>query len=237
MRQADLHIQELEIIFGNKDYFQMEEIFAFYQSYEPNIAKSTVNWRIYSLIKSSRIKRIGRGKYMCGNSTTFMPQIAPKVFKINHFIKTNFPYLKYTIWHVSEINSLSQHLINKDTYYVEVERDAINAVFEQLREKFKYVLRGKTNEDVYFGESIIVVRALVTGAPTQIVNKVPTTTIEKLLVDFFSDQEFDFLQGNELTHIFNNAFLKYTINRDKLLRYASRKAKREQIAEFIKTIK
>jgi hypothetical protein len=237
MRQTDLHIQELEVAFGNKDYFQVEDIFAFYQSYEPNIAKSTVNWRIYTLIKSALIKRIGRGKYRCGNSTIFMPEIAPKVLKINHFIKTNFPYLNYIIWHVSEINSLSQHLINKDTYYVEVERDAINAVFEQLREKFKYVLRGKTNEDVYIGENIIVVRSLVTGAPTQIVNKVPTTTIEKLLVDFFADQEFDFLQGYELTHIFNNAFSKYTINTDKLLRYASRKAKREQIAKFIKTIK
>ena len=237
MKQTDLHIEELQVAFGNKDYFQVEDVFTFYHSYEPNIAKSTVNWRIYTLIKTAFIKRIGRGKYKCGNSITFIPQISTKAVKLNGFIKTNFPYLNYIIWHVSEINSLSQHLINKYTCYIEVERDAVNAVFEQLREKFKYVLRGKTNEDVYIGESIIVVRALVTGSPTQTVNKVPTTTIEKLLVDFFSDQEFDFLQGYELTHIFNNAFSKYTINRDKLLRYASRKAKREQIAEFIKTIK
>lgn len=152
-------------------------------------------------------------------------------------MKTNFPYLNYIIWHISEINSISQHLINKDTYYVEVERDAIDAVFEQLREKFKYVLRAKTNEDVYFGESVIIVRSLVTGSPTQSINIVPTTTIEKLLVDLFTDKEFKFLHGYELTHIFNNAFSKYTINIDKLLRYASRKAKREQISEFIKTIK
>ena len=80
-------------------------------------------------------------------------------------------------------------------------------------------------------------RSVVTGSPTQLARNVPTTTIEKLLVDLFSDKEFEFLQGYELTHIFNNAFSKYTINIDKLLRYASRKAKREQISEFIKTIK
>jgi hypothetical protein len=237
MKQTDLHIQELLGEFGNREYFQVEDLFAFYQSFEPTVAKSTVNWRIYTLVKTEIIKRIGRGKFKCGNSITFTPQITPKALKINSFVKTNFPYLNYIIWHISEINSVSQHLINKDTYYVEVERDAIDAVFEQLREKFKYVLRGKTNEDVYFGESVIVVRSLVTGSPTQSRNKVPTTTIEKLLVDLFADKEFEFLQGYELTHIFNNAFSKYTINIDKLLRYASRKAKRDQISEFIKTIK
>lgn len=237
MRQTDLHIRELQAEFGNKEYFQVEDLFAFYQSFEPTIAKSTVNWRIYTLVKTDVIKRIGRGKYNCGNGNAYTPQITPKALKINSFVKTNFPYLNYIIWHISEINSVSQHLINKDTYYVEVERDAIDAVFEQLREKFKYVLRGKTNEDVYFGESIIVVRSLVTGSPTQLASNVPTTTIEKLLVDLFADKEFEFSQGYELTHIFNNAFSKYTINIDKLLRYASRKGKREQIAEFIKTIK
>jgi hypothetical protein len=237
MRQTDLHIQELQADFGNKEYFQVEDLFTFYQSFEPTVAKSTVNWRIYTLVKTDVIKRIGRGKYNCGIGNAFMPQITPKALKINVFVKTNFPYLNNIIWHISEINSVSQHLINKDTYYVEVERDAIDAVFEQLREKFKYVLRGKTNEDVYLGESVIVVRSLVTGSPTQLVSNVPTTTIEKLLVDLFSDKDFEFLQGYELTHIFNNAFSKYTINIDKLLRYASRKAKRGQIAEFIKTIK
>jgi len=237
MRKTELHIEKLQEVFGNKDYFQVEDLFVFYQSYDPIVAKSTVNWRIYTLLKTGVVKRIGRGKYKCGNGNTFTPQISEKALKINNLMKNNFPYLKYITWHISEINSVSQHLINKDTYYVEVERDAVDTVFEQLREKFKYVLRGKTNEDVYFGESIIVVRSLVTGSPVQLVKNVPTTTIEKLLVDLFCDKEFEFLQGYELTHIFNNAFSKYTINVDKLLRYASRKAKRDQLSEFIKTIK
>jgi len=99
------------------------------------------------------------------------------------------------------------------------------------------VLKVKTSEDLYFGKSVIVVRPLVTGSPSQLSINVPTTTIEKLLVDLFSDKEFEFLQGYELTYIFNNAFSKYTINLDRLLRYASRKEKRTVIADYIKTIK
>lgn len=46
MKQTDLHIQELLAEFGNREYFQLEDLFAFYQSFEPTVAKSTVNWRI-----------------------------------------------------------------------------------------------------------------------------------------------------------------------------------------------
>ncbi len=237
MRKTELHIEELKEMFGNNESFQIADLHAFFQSFDSKIAKSTVNWRIYSLVKTNIIQRIGHGTYKLGTGKLFLPQISQRAIKINSFMKTNFPYLKYLIWHVSEINFLSQHLINKDICYVEVERDAVDAVFEQLREKYKFVLKGKTNDDVYFGESVIVVRTLVTGFPSQLVRNVPSTTIEKLLVDLFSDKEFEFLQGTELTHIFNNAFSKYTINIDKLLRYASRKEKRTTIADYIKTIK
>jgi hypothetical protein len=237
MENPKLYIEELKKAFGDKEYFQIADLHAFYQSFEASVPKSTVNWRIYALVKEDVIQRIGRGTYKCGSGNNFLPQLSPKALKINVFVKTNFPYLKYLIWHIGEINVFAQHLINKDTYYVEVERDAVDAVFEQLRDKYKYVLKVKTSEDLYFGESVIVVRPLVTGSPFQLSNNVPTTTIEKLLVDLYCDKEFQFLQGYELTHIFNNAFSKYTINLDRLLRYASRKEKRTVIADFIKTIK
>ncbi len=237
MRNPKLHIDELKKVFGDKDSFQIADLNSFYQSFDASVPKSTVNWRIYALVNENIIQRIGRGTYKCGSGNNFLPQISPKALKINNLIKNNFPYLKYLIWNISEINLFAQHLINKDTYYVEVERDAVDAVFEQLRDKYKYVLKVKTSEDLFFGESVIVVRPLVTGSPFQLSNIVPTTTIEKLLVDLFSDKEFEFLQGYELTHIFNNAFSKFTINLDRLLRYASRKEKRTVIADYIKTIK
>lgn len=237
MRNAELHIEKLKETFGDKDYFQVSELHAFYQSIDSTVAKSKVNWRINSLVKTGAIQRIGRGTYKLGSSRTYSPQISMKMFKLNNLMKSNFPYLGYIIWHISETNFLLQHLINKDVSYVEVEREAVDAVFERLREKFKYVFKGKSNEELYFGESVIVVRTLVTGSPTQFVRNVPTTTIEKLLVDLFSDKEFEFLRGNELTHIFNNAFSKYTVNLDRLHRYASRKGKRTVIADYINAIK
>jgi hypothetical protein len=236
-KHTDLHIQALEAAFKHHEYFGAGDLLAFYQVLEPSISKSTVNWRMHTLLQTNIICRVGRGKYKFGNANVFVPQIGKKAIRINNLMKEGFPYLNYMIWHINEINSLSQHLINRDIYYVEVEREAIDAVFQQLREKFKYVLRKKTDTDLYFGEGLIVVRPFITAAPVQFISQIPTTTIEKLLVDLFSDKEFYFLQGYELTYIFGNAFSKYTINIDKLLRYASRRGKKEEIVDFIDSIK
>ena len=237
MRKAEYHIGELKKAFKDSDSFPIGDIIAFYQYFDVTVARATVFLRIKSLVKMGVIQRIGRGKYKLGKENIFSPQISSKAVRLNNLMKSNFPYLNFLIWHISEVNLLSQHLINKDVYYVEVERDAIDAVYEQLREKYKFVLKGTTNEDVFFDESQIVIRSLVTASPIQVVRKVQTITIEKLLVDLFVDKEFEFLQGNELTHIFKNAFSKYTVNTDKLLRYASRKEKRITITNYIDTIK
>lgn len=237
MRKAEYHIEELKKAFKDSDSFLIGDIIAFYQYFDVTVARATVFLRIKSLVKMGVIQRIGRGKYKLGKENIFSPQISSKAVRLNNLMKSNFPYLNFLIWHISEVNLLSQHLINKDVYYVEVERDAIDAVYEQLREKYKFVLKGTTNEDVFFDESQIVIRSLVTASPIQVVRKVQTITIEKLLVDLFVDKEFEFLQGNELTHIFKNAFSKYTVNTDKLLRYASRKEKRITITNYIDTIK
>ncbi|MBX2965948.1 MAG: hypothetical protein KF845_07365 [Cyclobacteriaceae bacterium] len=64
-----------------------------------------------------------------------------------------------------------------------------------------------------------------------------TATIEKMLVDIFCDDViFSAQQGAEMRTIFKNAFDKYTINQSKMLRYADRRRKKEQLSQFVKTI-
>ncbi len=237
MRVAKLYTSEFKVFFTEKEAFSVHDIFSFYQSLEPNIAHSTVSWRIYELVQNGFIQRLGRGFYSFGSSKFFVPTISMKMFKINQFMKDQFPYLKYILWHIGDINSFSQHLFNKNIIFVEVERNAIESVTEILRDKFKYVIDSRWNDNLFLDESLIVVRPLVTGAPIQCLRNVPTTTLEKILVDIFADKYFDFLQSFELNHIFENAISNYTIHNERLLRYASRKMKRDAINDFIKSIK
>jgi hypothetical protein len=74
----------------------------------------------------------------------------------------------------------------------------------------------------------IIVKDLITKAPVQTIDKIPTAPLEKILVDIFSDKDlFITFQGSELDMIFQTAFEKYTINKSKLFRYAKRRGKDE----------
>ncbi|MNY79223.1 hypothetical protein D3C86_2197660 [compost metagenome] len=54
-----------------------------------------------------------------------------------------------------------------------------------------------------------------------------------MLVDIFCDIEFYYVVGSERREVFSNAYFKYTINENKLLRYAARKGRRQEIHQYI----
>jgi hypothetical protein len=57
------------------------------------------------------------------------------------------------------------------------------------------------------------------------------------LVDLYCDTDVLYAyQGSELKHILENAFREYTIQQDKLLRYADRRGKKEEIKRYLKKI-
>ena len=121
---------------------------------------------------------------------------------------------------------------------LEVEKEVMESVFYTLKEQGKEVFLDPSQEiiDKYVvnANEPIIIKRLTTEAPTQKVNKVVTQTIEKLLVDIYCDPIlFAAQQGVELKRIYQTAFDKYNVNNTKMLRYASRRNKREEINNFI----
>jgi hypothetical protein len=237
MKQSVLNIEELKAAFAGRDYFKRSDLFQFYKSADTDASNESIDWRILTIVRKKFIHRIGRGTYKFGPGSDFVPQISDKAQEISGFLREAFPYLKYVIWNMRLLNLLLHHLINRDVYYVEVERDAVSSVYERMREEFQSVFKSRSGESNVSEGTSIIVKPLITGSPWQSVKDVPAITIEKLLVDIFIDKDFDFLVGSELIRVFENAFSAYTINTDKLLRYAGRRAKRMEIAEYIRLIK
>lgn len=187
------------------------------------------------------ISRVGRGKYQIGTSFNFEPQLGNTIISINSQLKKTFPFSDYCIWKTVVIKELTVHQSFTNFTIVEVERDSIDAVFQFLKEKYKYVYL-KPKKDIVENYLLdmpnpIIIQHLISEAPIQKINKIPTITIEKLLVDLvFGKDLFYFYQGYELIHVFQRAFDKYTINENKLFRYASRRGKKEEVLKIIKTI-
>lgn len=230
-------IGRLQEQFSHKNIISLEDITAFYREKEPSIPKTTVSWRIYSLVQQGELQRVGRGKYSFGETRHYSPKINYKMKKIGQLIKRKYPFINYCQWELSSVNMFSQHLINFNIHFVDVERDVVESVYYGLKESFSKVMHIKNLYDNLseFADSIIV-RPLVTDSPVEKKENTYIASLEKMLVDLCTDREFISFQGNEIYHIFQNAFDKYTVNKQTMLRYGGRKNKREEVDRILKTI-
>lgn len=237
----NLHIEQLKQAFTSTDVFTTSDIVQFYKKFEPKILKPTVNWRVYELVNRNILERIGKGKFRLGSGTTFIPDLNTKHFKVSVTIKTKFPFTNYCIWDSSFIKEFSQHIAKSNFMLVDVERNSEESVYHLLREQFKevFLMPGKEMLGNYFSDlkRPIIIRTLVSEAPYKEVRNVPVATLEKILVDIFSDEEFAYLRSNEMVLIFKSAFERYTVSESKLIRYADRKRKKKPLLDFLNTHK
>lgn len=228
--------------FSALESFTTADIAAFFRKEEPEIKQMTINWRVYKMIQDSILVRTSRGHFRIGEKKSFTPILDKNLSAVAKQISKQFPFVSFSVWDSSVLNSLSQHLSDKCFYIIETEKDAVETIFHFLQEKKKAVYLNPTESivDNYIqSESAkpFIIKNLITEAPTVSVNDVVTSSIEKILVDVYCDTNiFQAYQGNELHLIYSNAFSQYSINQGKLLRYASRRGKKEEIQNIISQI-
>jgi hypothetical protein len=121
---------------------------------------------------------------------------------------------------------------------VEVEKSATEAVFYWLKDSnFDVTLDPPDdfiNKYLSGKEEYIIIKSLISEAPLQEVNGITMPSLEKVLVDIISDKSlFKAMQGSEMRNIFTEAFQKYSVFSDRLLRYAGRRSKREEIIYYL----
>jgi hypothetical protein len=211
-------------VFTSAEVITTSDIVRFYKKLEPGILKSTVNWRVYELVNRNILERVGKGKFRLGSGNTFIPELNPKHFKVRAAIRTQFPFINYCIWDSSFIKEFNQHITKNSFMLVDVERGSEESVYYSLREQLKevFMFPGKEMLGDYFTDlkKPIIIRTLVSEAPSKEIRNVPTATLEK---------------SNELVVIFKSAFERYTINESKLIRYADRKRKKKQLLAFLRS--
>ena len=115
-------------------------------------------------------------------------------------------------------------------YIVEVPKHMVDEVKAALKLKFRDVALIKDAysmiEDLH---DFILVKPIISEAPLFEQQGVVIPNLEKLLVDRQSDKEFASLSDSDLQREFQRAFELYDINKSRLLRYAGRKGKKEEI--------
>jgi hypothetical protein len=217
--------------------FSSADLMEFYRTFEPEVKKTTVNWRIYNLVQEGILNRVGRGKFSLGKGDAYIPEISNKLNSVYKKMKSHFPFLTVCLWSTSVLDEFMLHQPARYYQLIEVDKDAMESVFYYLKER-NYSVFMEPSEQLIRRYMIDekepwIVKSLVSEAPIQLVNGFPTVTIEKLLVDIFCDPViFNAQQGSEMNQIFGEAFEKYSISESKMLRYASRRRKKKEIGQF-----
>lgn len=227
--------------FEGRESFTTNDVYDFFSQTQPDIKKATVNWRIYELVRQGFLKRIGRGMYALGKGNCFSPVLTKKQKEISSRIKKQFPLISFCCWHTSALKEFFQHMAVYDFLLIEAERETIDAVFHFIKETnkntFKEPSRDMMENFVFDGKDAVIVKSLISEAPLQGAGSVTVPTIEKILVDLVADSEsFFFLQGHEMLNVFESAMGKYTVNTDRLLRYAKRRNKKEELQKILMQI-
>jgi hypothetical protein len=237
-----LHIEELTKEFKDVKSLNTNDIVKFYRIYETNIKINTINWRIYALVQMGVLSRIGRGKFSLGSSKIFKPEINSKLKAINSMLKKEYPYLEICLWNTSSFNEFMVHQPGRFYILIEVEKDATQPVFFFLKDVKHSVFLDPSKDliEKYLPDEkeTLIVKSLVTEAPTQIIEGLNTTTLEKMLVDVFCDDIIlSAQQGSEMRAIFQEAMSKYTVNENRMIRYANRRRKKESFMNYLSSFR
>lgn len=226
-----LHIETFKSKFNNFESISVNDIFSFYQKYDNKVKKTTINWRIYTLVDDGIIQRIGRGKYKLGKQKEFRPVVSEENQILYLKLKEEFPFLDISIWSTKWVAQWMLHIPNNYETIIEVEKGSEENVFYFLSDIRGNVFLNPTKDilDKYAtrNKSIVIIKNLITDAPLQDIKQVKTPSIEKILVDLIVDTElYAAYQGRDLDSIIENAFQYNTIKKDTLLRYADRRRKK-----------
>ena len=243
IEKETFHIGQLKTLIESRDNktVSVKDIIKFYRKFDPDIKRPTVDWRIHNLMNEGILERIGNGLYTLGKRTVFQPQIDPDLKGVYEDLAKEYPYLSFSVWTTKWLNTFMIHQPARYFTLIEVEQDGMEPVFYMLKDKYDqvYINPSADTMDKYISgrhHSKIVTR-LISEAPVQGIEGITVPTLEKILVDLYCNRIlFGAFQGKELENIYANASETYVIDRSKLLRYASRRGKKEEIKTFIKHI-
>lgn len=201
---------------------------------------SYIDLALSRMVKSGALTKSGRGQYqITDGKKNFAPKLDSLSLELAGFFNKNLPFTRYCVYEGEWINPFMHHLAGNHLHYLEVEREAMDSVFERITTLGRTAYLRPDREFMYryvdiHNSTAIIVKPLISESPLISVDSIPCPTMEKLIVDISKDPDFDYLQGSEFLHVLNNIKRIYRINEPRLLRYASRRSVREAIANALR---
>ncbi len=222
--------------------FTRKELIAYMEKQKQTVSPNALSIQLNRLLESNGLVRLERGVY-CMPATSqrnFIPFNSDEIRQLNLQLKEQFPFANYCVWSSKTLTSYMHHIPNLNYIYIDVERDVTESVFNYLKDNSNirvFICPDSENFNRYInGSESIIVRTLISEAPLHMLEGFKIPTIEKILVDIVGDVEFEFIQGAEISDFYKNIIGQHSINNRKLMRYASRRGRRQQVDNLINNV-
>ncbi|MDR2087058.1 MAG: hypothetical protein LBP72_07765 [Dysgonamonadaceae bacterium] len=235
----EIIIKQLSGEFQGKTLVSRSELSAFFRRIHPEWKETTFRWKIHDLKNKQLIRPVSREFFTLSSKPVFVPEISQPERKIFLKVGKQFPMLKFCIWSTRIVGEFMLHLPAQFITVLQVEKEAIEPVYDFLKEqKYRHLFVQPEEKEieryVYESNSSIVLQPMVTKSPVMKTGMATTVTLEKLLVDLISDKKlFAAFQGNELIHIINTAYDRYSMDFTKFFHYAKRRKKEVELKELL----
>ncbi len=222
--------------------FTRQDVYVAAYSVEDNFRETQMRNLMEKLLSDGSIVRVARNKYCKKSTTSNMKQyegiFSDEAIVLKENVEKEFPYIRFQIWELNWLNEFLNHLVAKNMIFLEVENDGCEFVYTALIEKYKgqMLLRPSEKEiDYYSTGGSIIVNRLVSEAPEN-KNNPHRPVIEKIMVDLFANKILrNSISMGDYPEMIESIFAKYEVDQVRLFRYARRRNKAKEIAEFIKT--
>lgn len=217
-----------------------KEFMQWFTSAYPNGSTRSIDFTFKQMVDQGTLIRVKNGVFCLteGVKPIYRPGLNEEMKSLFAAVKEQYPYTTCSIWQASELGSFMQHVPYLDMLILEVESAAAEAVYEDVRgmANGRTVLLNPSEREYRLyasGERTLLVKNLISESPVQTVDGVTVPMLEKILVDATVAPELEFARGGEIYTIYENADERYHIGRKTMLRYASRRGKKEEIEKLI----
>ncbi len=222
--------------------YTRQEIISLLRIDDPSLHEGSYHWAIGGMLKSGKIIRNGFDEYMLPEGN-MLPEYIPSYSSFSNFlmekISDKYPYVGFTVFETVLMNDFLNHLIARNTVFIQVDKDVSAIIFRFLQEEnVRSVLYKPSQKDfnLYWIDNCVVVSDIVSEAPISI-REPHVITIEKMLVDIYCDKLIKNTYSTaEYPSIMEQAMEYYKVDKTRMLRYARRRNKATQIEQIIETL-
>lgn len=206
---------------------------------KPGLSSSGYHWAISSMVHDGLLVREGRGEYKLSDGSgmkEYNPVYSEKAKELIDLINTEYPYVAFTVFETLLMNDFLNHLVAQNTIFIQAEKESSIYVFRLLQEKgYENLMYKPDRKDfaLYWSKDCVIVTDLISEAPMRS-DQPHSIVLEKMLVDMCADK---LISGTfskaELSDVFVNVNSQYLIDKSKLMRYARRRNKADEIKAYI----